>query len=42
MEELKQENRPVPARLVAMVFGLVVTLGWLWAVVATSVASLSF
>ncbi len=37
MQNLKQENKPVPMLFVAMVFGLVVTLGWLWAIVATLV-----
>lgn len=41
MEDLNKQNKPVPILLVGWVFGLVVMLGWLWAFVATSVASAS-
>lgn len=41
MENINKQEKPLPFLQVGWVFGLVFVLGWLWALVASSVASIS-
>lgn len=41
MENVNKQDKPMPLLAVGWVFGIVFVLGWLWAFVATAVASTS-